>query len=400
MESTSPRKLETLKIELPVVDNSGNDDEEDEEEIAAQQPAELVTQTQEKSQNLVCNSKESEEKEITQVENESGKEKQAVKDEDVIDHNGAEAKYEKGLDQGDTTGQKRSPVNTVESPTNISHSAVHNDSSADRTVGQNNGQSLIVQNNILLNLDGAKVTEHSDTETVVSYDPTGTHIIEYNENQSYLNVANELGEKQTKMHHNPGMQNDARGSKIDHSGRKFEQSNKNKEEMSREIERSSDTLVRPVKHQRRPQTTITAEEEALGIYEDTAEGDDLTDTELEVLKSRYRGSKVTKECEKVVEETEPCSKDKVQIKPDIQENVITKPIAEVFSRTKHKINSAPRQLQDVHVRDFKEFKDRLEKRGRTAVSCITDVFEESRLVHCYCQRTSFHLKYFKKMFIC
>ena len=232
--------------------------------------------------------------------------------------------------------------------------------------GENNTETP-VQLNV-----GAETDAQENADVEITYDPTGTHIVEHNVNQNQMDTLlddSEVKENEEDIH-------TVVPKFTENIAIKDEGENDNNSDIVRHSGRPSD-IVRPMKHQRRTQKVLTTEEEDLGIYEDTAEGDDLTDTELEVLKSKYKSARLKKEQEKVIEETETKKEDKLE-KPPVQDAFVPLLTAEHIKRTFTKIKSAPKQIQDD---DVKEFSERLGQRGKTAVSCITDVFQESRLVN-------------------
>ena len=153
-------------------------------------------------------------------------------------------------------------------------------------------------------------------------------------------------------------------------------------EHNKDIGKPSNIATRPVAHQRKHTLALTAEEEDLGIYEDTAEGDDLTDTEIETLKAKFRSvhSKLEPvKQEKVIGKSE----NKLEVRKDIEDaklpklEISTSQInPEVVRLSNLKVMSAPKKIENVHMKYFQEG---LGPRGKT-ISCITDVFQESRSV--------------------
>ena len=384
--NNSPR---TLKIELPVVDNSGHDEEDDEEGVehhvadkAIEQEGEtrIVGDNTEKTaenpgdeeqKQTHTQNHEKQESEPKPVETEEKRAFLTDKDETFIEE-------DKNL-RGDKhlIGGKENTINTeriTEGPeVNLTE---HKSSSANATPNPNKEKLNLP---VTHSANGAKLIDHSDTETVVSYDPTGTHIIEYSESQSYVEAASEIELKKVEEADKLQIQTKSNVSEKSNLQNITEDTNNDPSNIHKHIERPSDTVPRPVKHKRKQQLALTAEEEDLGIYEDTADGDDLTDTELEVMKSKFRSAKLHKEYEKVLEEAELKTEHKNTEKPITEESMTMKPIAEAVKRTKPTIKSAPKPLREINVKDFKEFRERLE-RGKTAVSCITEVFQESRFV--------------------
>ena len=385
--NNSPR---TLKIELPVVDNSGHDEDDDEEE-APDQVADEGTEQEGGNLHLDGESIKAAENPSDEGQSQAQKEHQEESEPNLANPGETEQENKKnvinneiGADIDENPQKDTHLIDGKENTTNFEDTTeVHGENLTEQKESHTNATNS--QNRDKVNIKvthsagGATIVDHSDTETVVSYDPTGTHIIEYSENTSYLNVANELEIKKNEETDNPQSQNNPNGSEKSHLQSKTEDINKDPSDIHKHIERPSDTVPRPVKHQRKEKRTLTEEEEDLGIYEDTAEGDDLTDTELEVMKSKYRSAKLYKEYEKVLEEAEPKAEDKAPAKPIIEETITIKPLAEAVKRTKPTIKSAPKPLRDLNLRDFKDFRERLE-RGKTAVSCITDVFQESKFV--------------------
>ena len=142
------------------------------------------------------------------------------------------------------------------------------------------------------------------------------------------------------------------------------------------------TVTRPITHHRKQINTLTTEEEDLGIYEDTADGDDLTDTEIENLKSKFKNvhlKPLPKKLEKIIDKAE--TKTEVQtymeeVKFPIKESFTRQINPDVIKLSSIKAMSAPKKMQDFGIKDIHEG---LGQRGKT-LSCIRDVFQESRLV--------------------
>ena len=163
---------------------------------------------------------------------------------------------------------------------------------------------------------------------------------------------------------------------------------KNNESVTKQAEHNKDygkpsnIATRPVVHQRKQTLALTAEEEDLGIYEDTAEGDDLTDTEIETLKAKFRSvhSKLEPiKQEKVIDKSE----NKLEVRKDNEDaklpkmEISTSQInPEVVRLSNLKVMSAPKKIENIQLKYLQEG---LAPRGKT-ISCITDVFQESRSV--------------------
>ena len=382
--NNSPR---TLKIELPVVDNSGHDEEDDEEDVVhhvADKDFEEEGGTQlfgDEAEKPVETPGDEEQKQ-THKENQEEQKPEPTQGETEEKHAFLTDKDETFIEEDENLQEDKHSVGGEE---NTMNERITEGPEVNLTEQKSSSANAHNQNKEKLNLpvthsaNGAKLIDHSDTETVVSYDPTGTHIIEYSESQSYVKAASEIALKKVEEADKLQIQTKSNVSGKSNLQNKTEDTNNDPSGIHKHIERPSDTVPRPVKHKRKQQLALTAEEEDLGIYEDTADGDDLTDTELEVMKSKFRSAKLHKEYEKVLEEAELKTEHKNTEKPITEETMTMKPIAEAVKRTKPTIKSAPKPLREINMRDFKEFRERLE-RGKTAVSCITDVFQESRFV--------------------
>ena len=364
----SPR---TLKIELPVVENHEGHDEDDDEEEVEHKTADKNLEQEGETQHGGGEG-------VKSVENPGGDKNESHLDiqKDTEDKRTfLTDKDDTHIESGESLEKDKHVIGHEEKAANVTNTAEVSDknlkvqeSSLTNSTNNQNKETLNLQ--VTHSANDAKIVDHSDTETVLSYDPTGTHIVEYNENQSYAEVVHEIELKKNEDS-NTLLQNPISPGAKDTNGAPSD--------FHKQIERPSDTIPRPVKHKRKQQLALTEEEEELGIYEDTAEGDDLTDTELEVMKNKFRKTKLHKEYEKVLEEAELMAEKKSKKMPIIEETITIKPIAEAVKQAKPTIRSAPRPLREMDEKCFKEFKERLE-RGKTAVSCIAEVFQESRFV--------------------